>query len=432
MGVSAVRKIACAVFFFLFLYALGRPYIAFNVSAESDAEFVGSYAVGSVISSDRFYVLLKDALKITFKELKLQDLFTSDEILTGEVVESEYYLFLKVEEFTVNVTKKRVRFLKDDFSGNYILYNGRYIKVHLGKWYRYDYERKAYVQDMDKGNYVKGYDGNYYLYFGNFYRYIPVDEYWINVRLKCSYKLATLEKSILSGVYTKTLNERVIWYEYDGENSRLIRYQIPESSLILKIAEGISKEIENALKKKFPIKASVLKVKDVRIVMDSGFEEGVKPGMVFKAENTLYVVREYTKAISEAEIYKLGSTTARAGSEILEVQSPPFFVPITLSGGYDLYDGFYISLGLKCVDRKWMNSAFVSFDTPLSIFLSEETDISKIKARFLFNIFGPVFGGFFSKLNGEAGLEIAGCFNFFCGYVESSLSSLSVGGEVRW
>jgi len=423
-----VRKFFLLVFLILTASILiSKPYVQLLFSGSGQmADVAKGYTLSSITDSERFYIYFSEAFKVVFKEVNFQDLFTSEDLLAGTFKDAEYRMVLNIKNFSIKTFKKRKIYLKDNENGDYILINGKFIKVYVGKWYKYDYSKGRYILN-DEGRYVRSVDGKYYYYSGDFYRKLPVDEIWVEIKINASYVLYHGTEKKLSGDFKKDLKRRRVYYTYDGLNKHLIKHYDNEKLWTSEVAEELSKKVLSDLKKKFTIEAEVVKAKDMIVIIDKGKEEGIKPGMVFEGNGNIFMVREVTQDSAEAEVIKLSDVPLESVKELKENQNFKFPSFLHIGVGYSTFNGAYVSLGIRTIDLHWRErasgSSFISYD-PFKGKINYGVDF---RAR----VFGNFFIGFTSSIDNYC---IYGGFSFFNlnPYVALSTNGVAFGGDLSW
>jgi len=404
-----------------------KPYVQLLFSGSGKmSDLAKGYTLSSVTDSERFYIYFSEAFKVIFKEVNFQDLFTSEDLLTGNFKNAEYKLVLDVKDFSLKTFKKRRIYLKDNENGSYIYVDGRFINVYVGRRYRYDYSKDRYIPDK-KGGYVKSIDGNYYYYLGDFYRRQPVDEVWVKIKINADYSLYRGAEKVISGTFKKDMEREQVYYTYDALNGHLIKHYNNEKLWASELAEELSNKVLNDLKKKFIIEAEVIKAKDMIVVIDKGEEEGVKPGTAFEGNKNIFVVREVTRNTAEAEVVKLPKTPLEKLRKLKEKQDFKFPLPLHIGVGYSTLNGAYISLGMNAIDLNWKEKAFgfafISYD-PFKKKMNYGVDFRSY-------VFKNLFVGFTSSVDSFC---MYGGYSFFKlnPYISLSASGVTFGGDLTW
>ncbi|MCD6449632.1 MAG: hypothetical protein J7L34_03905 [Thermotogaceae bacterium] len=423
-----MKKIILSAIILLSAFLMAKPYIQFSFSGTGDlSDLAKGYTISSVTDSERFYIYFSEAFKVIFKEVKFQDFFTSENILSGNFKEAEYRLILNVNDFSLNYFKKKKEYLKDNENGDYILINGNYIRVYVGEWYRYDYEKDRYILDKKNGRYVKSIDGKYYYYFGDFYRRIPVEETWARMKIDVDYELYDGKEEIINGTFKKGVEKRLVYYTYDELNRKIVRHFENEKLWMSDIAEELSKKVLNDLKKEFVIEANLIDYKDVVVIIDKGREEGVKPEMAFESKGNIFVVREVTQNTSEAEIVKYSSVPIREVKSLREDQNFRYPSLFHIGAGYSNLSGVYLLLGLRSIDLSWREKSYggvlVSYDL-----LGNEV---KYGVDFRMKLYKGFFAGFSTSKDYSMFYGGISVFNFNP-YIGLSDKGFVFGGDLSW
>lgn len=409
-------------------YVMAKPYIQLSFSNSGGfSDVANGYVLSSVTDSERFYIYFSEAFKVIFKEVKFQDFFTSEDLLSGTFKESDYKLVMNVKNFSLKSYKKKKYYLKDNENGNYILVNGNYLRVYVGEWYRYDYEKDRYVLDKKNGRYVKSTDGKYYYYYGDFYRRMPVEETWVKIDIDADYKLYSGTKKIISGTFKKEVEKRLIYYTYDELNKKIIKHFENEKLWVSELAEEFSKKVLNDLKREFVIKANIQSFKDVVVVIDKGRGEGIKPGMVFEGNGNLFMVREVTQDTSEAEVIKYSNVPLKNTKYLTEDQDFRSPLYLHLGFGYSNINGVYLLVGLQSIDLHWKEKSYGG------VFVSYEPINGKTNygVDFRVRLYKNFYMGISSTLDHSllyGGISVLK----FNPYVGVSNEGIVVGGDVAW
>ncbi|ONN27593.1 hypothetical protein XJ44_02945 [Thermosipho affectus] len=391
------------ILFFIPIIIFSKPLIIINVHAPEYSEIFYANVQG-IFGENKFEILLKDALKKLGFEVKLQDLLSGENIILSENVQSPLVLNLYLKNFSVTIQSKEKFFLENNASGNYINVNGKYIKVYVGKWYD--------ANGGKDGIFVKGYDGNLYSATSFFTKFYHILEYFI-VKGKIYYNFAGKDGEI-------EINKKIkkSWYEWNESIQSPIKKE--NSFFIDQIAETIAYNLLNKLK--YNIKANVVALKDNRVVLDVGKNDGVKLNTVFSVdEKAQVIVRNVEKNFSEAEVIYLKKGEKIIPKDLAKESSKMVSLPFEL-GIYYSTEGLLFSFGL--VQKNIHNEKIAFLDIKTSDFKISRYDMG-------FRIFDfEKFGVFLTYSINAPGILLR--YQFLDFFIKFNKENYTIGGGISW
>jgi hypothetical protein len=270
-----------------------------------------------IISSKRFNVIQQN--RLIYDEKKLQLIFSSKNTLLSSSTNLDYVIYVFLHDYSEKEYKTFEKtFIRDDKNGDYMLNGSNYVQVYKGVYYKYDSETDSYVRS-DKGNYVKGYDGKYYIPLG-FYDKLQQNVTYKLVTLKVDYKLQNV------------LSQKVLINKRLDLKSKIFKSKIisihpykEESNPDFLVYENLIKPIDvySYIKKDFLINAKILKVLDDRnFVLGQGLDNtGVVKGQYYKISKdkdllgVLKVISSF-KDTSQAKLIYLKSPKVKIEPEM--------------------------------------------------------------------------------------------------------------------
>ncbi|MGQ9856054.1 MAG: hypothetical protein ACUVQF_04905 [Fervidobacterium sp.] len=299
-----------------------KPVIDVSVTVFGD-EAMGKIAQGialsEVLDTNKFKITLKEALKTLAEELRLQDLLSTENVVLSKEEKIEGKLAIELSIRDAGYKKRYEEYVTNNISGDYIYYSGKYIRVILGERYKYDYEKKTYVRS-EEGSYVKGTDGEFYSYFGNFYSRAPHEEidYYISysVSLRLSYRFFE-ENFDISDNFVDNAVISVVEYTYDPYNNKLMREESPVDKIYEVLSSHISNVIYQRIMNSRKLKGEVENVKFPRVIVNIGSQDGVKNGMILGVNDGKNYIAELIVTRAGGDYSECEITYLRKGSQIL-------------------------------------------------------------------------------------------------------------------
>ncbi len=340
------RLVRPVMFVFLFIIVSvisfsAKPVIDVSVTVFGD-EAIMKIAQGiifsEVLDTNKFKITLKEALKTLAEELRLQDLLSTENVVLSkeEKIEGKLEIVLSIKD--AGYKKKYEEYIINNISGDYIYYSGKYVSVIPGERYKYDYEKKTYIRS-EEGSYVKGTNGEFYPYFGNFYSREPHEEidYYISysVSLKLTYRFFE-ESYDISDNFVDNAMASVVKYSYDPYNKRLIRNESPVSEVYEVLSSHISSAIYQRIMSSRKLKGEVENVKFPRVIVNIGSLDGVKNGMILGVNDGKNYIAELRVMRTGGDYSECEIAYLRKGSEILAGMSV-----------FEKYSDFVLPLGIS-------------------------------------------------------------------------------------
>lgn len=356
-----------------------KPALRITVRASEKVlqDVVSSIAFDEIHSSERFTLLLSDALSLLGAELRLQDLFSTEDVVlskAGQNGVSVGKLEVDILRFEARKAQERFDFIENNISGDHIFVDGGYKRVQTGVRYSYDFEKRRYVQDKD-GPYVRALDGTYYL-TQTFYTYAPhVNEYYL-LSWEVSYSLVS---NTLSKSGRKSFQERFYTrlHSYDPYNNRLLKQERPAEGIVWLVASRIASFLSSELSIAHSSVGSVESVKFPRVLIDVGRRDGAREGLNYAVVRdgvviAELVVRRTSEDYSECEVsYLKFGETVRVLDTVVE-RPPSFTFPLRLGMTLDQNQIVRFHVGVKQFDihREEIASFDLSFGFRLEDLLS--------------------------------------------------------------
>ncbi len=306
-----------------------------------------------IISSKRFNVIEEN--KLFYNEKKIELAFGSKDLLLSESKNLNYEIVISLNNYTESKTDSfEASYVSDNKNGEYALVGFGYVRVYKGNYYSYNSKTDSY-ELCKNGDYVKGYDGKYYIPIG-FYDKISQNVVYHTAKLALKYKVIDFKTgSILD---QKSLNEKAKIFE-----SKIVSLHpyIKQSQPLHLLYEKLLKplDIYSFIKKDFLIKAKIIKVLDkTDVILDQGIDNGgVTTGQYYKIADksdllgVLKVLHSF-KNSSQAKFVYLRSpdTKINVGSYVKEFE---YYNPLPFHLSFDTTSISTGIIGLSVVYSKY-------------------------------------------------------------------------------
>lgn len=318
---SLITSTILFILFPLTSYGIAKPTVdvVVDVKYAKDPIFgklAESVLYSQVVNSKQLEVVLKDALKNLSDELRLQDLLSTSNIILADQRELAGTLNIVISFEVFERREFFNEYIKNSLSGDYLYYQGKYIKIYVNERYKIDYSGLGarYISSPD-GTFVKGYDDKYYpLEFSNLYSKAPHTDVSFAVKVKVEYYfyLIQSQKSVLQsqGSFIVSKNFQIVTHRYDPYNNKLLR----EEKSLYEFGNDFANTLKENLKldlrmtsTKDVLKGIVEEVKFPRVLINLGEDDGVRKGMTFgikDGENLIgeLVVERVAKNYSECQV----------------------------------------------------------------------------------------------------------------------------------
>jgi len=323
-----------------------KPIIDVSVEVLGDSairNIADSVFFSELLNTNKFTVALEDALKTLFSEMRLQDLFSTENVILSKAEQARGKLSVLFQINSMKIVKEAKEYIINNISGDYIYYAGEYIRVITGA--RFKYDGKNYLQDED-GIYVKGTNGKYYI-ASTFYSKIPHENSYYVMDYTISYELKYSDQAI-KDTFKSATSVPLIMHYYDPYNKKLFKNQLPSLNIFNTIAQEISSEMGRRFMGLRKLYGSVENVKMPRVLITVGTNDGAKPGTIFGVYDKEQYIAELRVVRTGGDYSECEVTFVRKGTTISEgmkvsEKAPDFVIPFGIELSYS-YSSDGISL----------------------------------------------------------------------------------------
>jgi len=259
--------------------------VFFNPSIDQNTRMM---CISKLQEDTRYNIYDRQYLNDVFKTIKFNDLFGQGVSL--KFTPPRYIIAFDNPVSKTEITQStRYLFFTNVMNGAYILkvISGGIsvpVRVEVGSYYSYDFEKKSYVLNMKDGGYVKYYGGawekNTYTYTSTFYDYMLFEETDMNKYLSLLCNIYDTESGEIVGSkmfeYVRKIPKKEIVDRFGTERVN------SETEANLSMASTLSNDVYDFLQTVFPLTSVVDKVQGTRVSLLSGENIGIKKGYVFQ------------------------------------------------------------------------------------------------------------------------------------------------------